>query len=135
MLSGRHIILLGILACAGLVSVHTGQQQIDHCYVLGSLEKELREVDADIQLNKIKHRALQSPKTMVEKASALHLSIRPSSDADLPNAACPQPTTAPAAPAVPALPHAPRTLGPAQIPHVPSVSPSVSDGMKVSSNP
>jgi hypothetical protein len=77
MLSGRHIMLLGILACAGLLSVRDGQQQVDVCYQLGKVEKELRDIRADIQLDRIRHRALQSPKAVIERANELHLTVRP----------------------------------------------------------
>jgi hypothetical protein len=96
MLSGRHFILLGILACAGLLSVHDGQKQIELCYQLGSMEKELRDVRSDIQLCKIKHRALQSPKAVIDRANELHLAVRPvTSDSEV---------TPPPAPAIPHLP-------------------------------
>jgi hypothetical protein len=82
MLSGRHMILLGILACAGLLSVHDGQQQVDLCYQLGKMEKDLHDVRNDIQLARIKHRALQSPKSVMEKAAELHLAVRPPGTSD-----------------------------------------------------
>ena len=97
MLSGRHFILLGILACAGLVSVHDGQKQIELCYQLGSMEKEIRDVRTDIQLCKIKHRALQSPKAVIDRANELHLTVRP--------AASDSEAVPPAAPAIPHLPN------------------------------
>jgi hypothetical protein len=109
-MSGRHIILLGILACCGLMSVHDGQQQIEHCYRLGTLEKNLREIRADIQLCKIKHRALQSPKAVVEKAGALHLSVKPvGTDCDAVAQATPQSGYG--------APH----LAPVQVPQIPSI--------------
>ena len=102
-MSGRHIILLGILACAGLLSVHDGQQQIDCCYRLGSLEKDLRDVRTQIQLCKIQHRALQSPKAVIEKADALHLAVRP-------------PEFDGVAQAAPTIPNGPNGPKPPQIP-------------------
>jgi len=107
MLSGRHIFLLGILACAGLLSVHDGQQQVDLCYQLGKVEKELRDVRADIQLARIKHRALQSPKAVIERATELHLAVRPpGTDADAPNVQAPVHTPV-------------KSLGYVQPPHLP----------------
>src|SRR5471030_2422577 len=96
MLSGRHFILLGILACAGLFSVHDVQQQIEICYKLGSMEKEIRDVRSDIQLCKIKHRALQSPKAVIDRANELHLAVR--------TATADSEVLPPQAPAIPHLP-------------------------------
>ena len=77
MLSGRHFILLGILACAGLLSVHFGQRQIDLCYKIAVIEKDLRDVRAQIELCKITHQALQSPKAVMSHAAELKLSVAP----------------------------------------------------------
>jgi hypothetical protein len=115
MLSGRHFILLGILACAGLLSVHDGQKQIEVCYQLGSIEKELRDIRSDIQLCKIKHRALQSPKAVIDRANALHLAVRPvNPDAQV----LPLPTP-------PVIPSNPKPLNTVQIPHLPVMSSAV----------
>jgi len=77
MLSGRHFILLGIIACAGLISVHDGQRQVDLCYQIAALEKGLREVRSEIELAKIKHRALQSPRAVTHRAQELQLKVGP----------------------------------------------------------
>src|SRR5438270_13182021 len=77
MVNGRHLILLGILACAGLISVHDGQCQVDLCYQLGTMEKQLRDVRSQIQVCKIEHQALQSPKAVAERAIELNLAVKP----------------------------------------------------------
>jgi hypothetical protein len=77
MLSGRHFLLLGVIACAGLISVRDGQKQVDLCYQIGAIEKDLREVRSDIELCKIKHRALQSPLAVTTKAAELQLKVAP----------------------------------------------------------
>src|SRR4051812_7342632 len=77
MLNGRHFLLLGIIACAGLVSVRDGQRQIEFCYKIAALEKDLREVRSEIELSRIKHRALQSPRALSEKADELKLKVGP----------------------------------------------------------
>jgi hypothetical protein len=76
-MNGRHFILLGIVACAGLVSVHDGQRQVDFYYRIGAQEKVLRDVRADIELGKIQHRALQSPRAVTERATELQLKVAP----------------------------------------------------------
>ena len=101
MLSGRHFLLLGIIACAGLMSVRDGQKQVDLCYQIGSLERDLREIRSDIELCKIKHRALQSPRAVTTKASELQLKVAP--------VAPPGPATEPTPPPIPT--ETPRSLG------------------------
>jgi hypothetical protein len=76
-MNGRHFILLGIVACAGLVSVHDGQEQVDLCYEIGALQKSLRLVRADMELCKIQYRALQSPRAVTTRASELQLKLGP----------------------------------------------------------
>ena len=76
-MNGRHFILLGLVACAGLVSVHDGQRQVEFCYQLGGLQKNMREVRAEIELCKIQHRALQSPRAVTARASELQLKVAP----------------------------------------------------------
>lgn len=76
-MSGRHLILLGIIACAGLLSVHDGQIQTDLCYKLAAMEKDLREVRSEIDLCKIKHRSLQSPRAITTRAAELQLKVAP----------------------------------------------------------
>ena len=75
MLNGRHFVLLGILACAGLFSVRDGQKQIDLCYDIGAIEKKLRDVRSEIALCKIKHQALQSPKAVMARVAELKLKV------------------------------------------------------------
>lgn len=76
-MNGRHFLLLGILGCAGLVSVHDGQRQVDACYKIAAMEKELRGVRDEIELNKMKHRALQSPRAISTKTQELQLKVGP----------------------------------------------------------
>jgi hypothetical protein len=76
-MNGRHFILLGLVACAGLLSVHDGQKQVELCYLIGALEQDLRDVRAQVQLYKIQHRALQSPRAVTERASQLQLKVGP----------------------------------------------------------
>ena len=76
-MNGRHFILLGVIACAGLVSVHDGEKQVDLCYQIGALEKDLRDIRADIALCRIQHRALQSPRAVTEHAAELQLKVGP----------------------------------------------------------
>jgi hypothetical protein len=98
MFSGRHILLLGIIACAGLVSVHYGQRQTEVCYDIAASEKDLRELRDEIELCKIKHQALQSPKAVMQRVQDLKLRLGPA-NTDLPDLdAEPRKQTAPEAP-------------------------------------
>jgi len=76
-MNGRHFVLLGIIACAGLVSVHDGQKQVELCYRIGALERDLREIRTEIEFGKIQHRALQSPRAVTEHATELQLKVGP----------------------------------------------------------
>jgi len=113
-MNGRHFILLGIIACAGLVSVHDGQRQVDLCYQIGALQKDLRQVRAEIDLCKIQHRALQSPRAVAERASELQLKVAPVAAATPAAIREPGPGLPPA--------EANRTLGKAQGEKPPSLS-------------
>jgi hypothetical protein len=77
--SGRHLFFLGIIACAGLLSVHYGQRQTVKCYDIAAMEKELRELRDEIELCKIKHQALQSPKAVMLRVQELNLPLGPAS--------------------------------------------------------
>jgi len=94
-INGRHLLLLGLLACAGLLSVHDGQQQTALCYQIAAQEKELREIREQIELNRIKHTALQSPRAVMERAAELNLKVAPPSFAATTDTAQPQPPVPP----------------------------------------
>jgi hypothetical protein len=75
--NGRHLILVGVIACAGLLSVHDGQRQIELGYKIGALEKDLRGVRVEIEMCRIKHQALQAPRTVMAKVAELRLPLQP----------------------------------------------------------
>ena len=77
MLNGRHLVLLGGLAAAGLLSVREGQKQTDICYRIATIEKEIREVHIDRRQTRTEHLALQSPKAMTNRANELKLAVLP----------------------------------------------------------
>lgn len=117
MLNGRHLILLGGIAAAGLLSVREGQRQIGVCYQIATVEKEIRGIKSKIQLSKIEHLALQSPKAVTNHANGLRLAVMPENPYGLPlaplNATPVNPNSraplaprraAPAAPNIPNLP-------------------------------
>jgi hypothetical protein len=77
MLNGRHLVLLGIIACGGLVSVHDGQRQTKLRYELADIEKQLRDTRSEIELSRIRHQSLQSPRAVMERAATLNLKVGP----------------------------------------------------------
>ncbi|HEY3320554.1 MAG TPA: hypothetical protein VGP72_08820 [Planctomycetota bacterium] len=91
-MSGRHFILLGIIACAGLISVHDGQRQVELCYQIAAMEKDMREVRSQIDLCKIKHLALQSPRAVMTQATTLQLKVGPVEPAPLDGGSLPNVT-------------------------------------------
>lgn len=113
-MNGRHILLLGVIACAGLVSVHDGQRQVTLCYEIGAMERDLREVREEIEFAKIRHRALQSPRALSKKANELNLEIGPLASGGK------------RAAEIAAQPETPaRPVAPLRRPHVPTVPRSV----------
>src|SRR5438552_341621 len=76
-MSGRHLLLLGILASLGLLSVRDAQRQVELGYKIASLEKSTREVQGQIDLCKIQNRALQSPHSISTKVAELQLKVAP----------------------------------------------------------
>jgi len=115
-MNGRHILFLGVIACAGLLSVHDGQRQVTLCYEIGAMERDLRQVREEIEFAKIRHRALQSPRALTKKAGDLNLQLGPLATGGLRpgEVAAREPETprvAPTAPrrtTVPSLPSVPR---------------------------
>ena len=119
MFNGRHLLLLGFVACAGLLSVHDGQRQIELGYQIAAVEKQLRDVRAEIELCKIKHQALQSPRAVMTRAVELKLKVGP---------AAPEAPAGVERPPEPARPEPPRSLGSPQgarppVPPLPSAPP------------
>lgn len=123
MLNGRHLLLLGGITVAGLLSVREGERQTGLGYKIAVVEKEIRGVRAEIKLCKTEHLALQSPKAVMDKAVELHLPLAPilagsqTAIAPIPPGTRPPPATAPnrRAPAPPSAP---------PIPALPSVRPT-----------
>lgn len=115
-MNGRHILFLGVIACAGLLSVHDGQRQVTLCYEIGAMERDLRQVREEIEFAKIRHRALQSPRALTKKAGDLNLQLGPLATGgvrtlDVATHETATPRTVPTAPrrtTVPSLPAIPR---------------------------
>ena len=76
-MNGRHFVLLGLIACAGLLSVHEGQEQIELCYRIAATEKTLRVMHTGIEQCKIRYQSLQSPKAVMDRANELKLKVEP----------------------------------------------------------
>ncbi|GMV79979.1 MAG: hypothetical protein AMXMBFR7_11630 [Planctomycetota bacterium] len=83
MFSGRHLLFLGALAAAGLVSVRDSQEQIERGYVLAEYEAQLREVRKEIAAERARLLALQTPQRVIDRAAELRLPVRPVSELEL----------------------------------------------------
>ena len=117
-MNGRHLLLLGGITVAGLLSVREGERQTGLGYKIATVEKDIRGVRAEIKLCKNEHLALQSPKAVMEKAAELHLPLAPvpagsqtSAAPGAPNSnnsrGVPPPRRAPNAPPLPQIPALP----------------------------
>lgn len=115
MLNGRHLVLVAGVAAAGLLSVREAQRQITLSYKIAGVEKDIRSLKSKIQLCKIEHLALQSPKAVTTHAAELRLAVAPTQNPTIPAVATPNTSprstsnrrSPPPAPTIPALPGAP----------------------------
>lgn len=80
MLSGRHLIFLGVLAGAGLVSVRDSQNQVALGYELAKTEGQLRKTREEIATETARLRAMQAPNRVIERARELKLEVVPASE-------------------------------------------------------
>jgi hypothetical protein len=80
MLSGRHFLLLGALASAGLLSVRDGQRQVKLGYRIADIETRLREVKSEIELERARLLVIRTPARALDRARTLRLGVGPPSD-------------------------------------------------------
>jgi len=79
MWSGRHILFLGLLACAGLVSVRDSQDQVGLGYEMARVEEQLRKCRQEVETERARLQALQAPPRVIRCALELRLNLAPSS--------------------------------------------------------
>lgn len=79
MLSGRHLLFLGALACAGLVSVRDSQSEVTLGYEIAKVEGRLRKTREEIETERAQLRAMQSPARVIDRAKELKLEVAPAS--------------------------------------------------------
>jgi hypothetical protein len=79
MWSGRHIFFLGVLACAGLVSVRDSQEQVGLGYEMARVEEQLRKCRQELETERARLQALQAPPRVIRCAQGLHLNLAPAS--------------------------------------------------------
>ena len=77
--SGRHLVLIGALAGAGLLSVRDSQRQVDLGYEIARIEKDLRDTRARSAAEAAALHALHSPTRIIERARKLDLKVEPAS--------------------------------------------------------
>lgn len=79
MLSGRHLLFLGVLAGAGLISVRDSQKQIELGYDIAKIERDLRKAREEIATERARLHAMQYPGRVIERARELKLEVAPAS--------------------------------------------------------
>lgn len=79
MLSGRHLLLLGSLAGAGLVSVRDSQRQIGLAYETARLEIQLHKLRQEAETDQAKLQALRAPPRVVDRVAGMRLDLAPAS--------------------------------------------------------
>lgn len=82
MFSGRHLLFLGLLACAGLVSVRDAQHQVGLAYDLAACEERLRKTEQEAEVERAHLQALRVPTQVVARIQELRLPMKPPSDLD-----------------------------------------------------
>lgn len=82
MFSGRHLLFLGALACAGLVSVRDAQHQIQLAYQLAATEERLRKTEQETEVERARLQALRVPAHVVSRVQELNLRLVPPSKLD-----------------------------------------------------
>jgi hypothetical protein len=82
MFSGRHLLFLGVLACAGLVSVRDGQRQVQLAYDLAASEERLRKTDQEIEVERARLQSLRVPAHVVSRVQEMRLKLVPPTHLD-----------------------------------------------------
>ncbi|MCK6474681.1 MAG: hypothetical protein L6R28_23420 [Planctomycetes bacterium] len=80
MWSGRHLLLAGLLAAAGLLAIRDSQTQVGSAYRIAELEHELQNARKAIQLEKMRLQLEQAPKTVMRRVKELDLAVQPASE-------------------------------------------------------
>lgn len=82
MFSGRHLLFLGVLACAGLVSVRDGQRQVQLAYDLAATEDRLHRTEQEIEVERAQLQALRVPAHVVSRVQEMRLKLVPPTHLD-----------------------------------------------------
>jgi hypothetical protein len=82
MFSGRHLLFLGVLACAGLISVRDAQHQIQLAYDLAATEERLRKAEQETEVERAHLQALRVPAHVVSRVQELDLDLLPPTHLD-----------------------------------------------------
>jgi hypothetical protein len=82
MFNGRHLIFLGALACAGLLSVRDAQRQVELAYALAATDARLQETRQETEVERAELQALRVPAHVVSQVRELRLSVVPPSSLD-----------------------------------------------------
>lgn len=80
MWSGRHLLMAGLLAAAGLLAIRDSQTQVESAYRIAELEHELQDARKAIRLEKVRLQLQQSPPMVMERVKELDLAVQPASE-------------------------------------------------------
>ena len=75
--SGRHLLILGLLAGAGLLSVRISQDQIALAYEIARCEARLRKAHEEQVTENARFQALRIPTRVMDKVAEMHLPLTP----------------------------------------------------------
>ena len=70
-MSGRQLLIPGVIAMLGLVSVRDSQRQVELSYKLAALEKQSKNARQESELMRTQYRALQAPGTIENKVKEI----------------------------------------------------------------
>ena len=83
MFSGRHLVCIGVLACTGLASVKSSQEQVRLGYELADCESKLRRVQRALVNERAELQKLHSPANILPNSVSLTPHLGPQSGLSL----------------------------------------------------
>jgi hypothetical protein len=79
MFNGRHLLMLGLLAVAGLVSIRDSECQVNLGYDLAKTELQLKKLRQELEFERARLQGKHRPALVIEKSKELNLDLSPAS--------------------------------------------------------
>jgi len=79
MFNGRHLLMLGLLAVAGLVSIRDAERQVNMGYDLAKSELQLKKLRQELEFERARLQGKLRPTLVIEKSKELNLDLTPAS--------------------------------------------------------